>query len=74
MPSLRDKYREELLALSFLWPSLLILAALLLYPLVDVIRLSFYDSNLQREVWVGLGNYAALLDDPLFWRALRGRR
>ena len=67
--ALRDKYREELLALSFLWPSLLILAALLLYPLVDVVRLSFYDSNLQREVWVGLGNYAALVEDPLFWRA-----
>ena len=69
VPGLRDKYREELLALSFLWPSLLILAALLLYPLVDVFRLSFYDSNLQREVWVGLGNYAALAEDALFWRA-----
>jgi multiple sugar transport system permease protein len=69
VPALRDKYREELLALSFLWPSLLILAALLLYPLVDVFRLSFYDSNLQREVWVGLGNYAALAEDALFWRA-----
>jgi multiple sugar transport system permease protein len=69
MLTLRDKYREELLALSFLWPSLLILAALLLYPLGDVFRLSFYDSNLQREVWVGLGNYAALAEDALFWRA-----
>jgi multiple sugar transport system permease protein len=67
--SFREKYREELLAASFLWPSLLILAALLLYPLADVIRLSFYDSNLQRETWVGLGNYAALLEDSLFWKA-----
>ena len=67
--ALRDKYREELLALSFLWPSLLILAALLLYPLADVFRLSFYDSNLQREVFVGLANYAALVEDALFWKA-----
>lgn len=65
----KQKYREELLAFSFLWPALLILVALLLYPLVDVIRLSFYDSNLQREVWVGLGNYVALFNDPLFWKA-----
>jgi multiple sugar transport system permease protein len=34
-----------------------------------VVRLSFHDSNLQREVWVGLGNYVALANDPLFWRA-----
>lgn len=69
MHAFRQKYREEVLAFSFLWPSLLILVALLIYPLIDVIRLSFYDSNLQRETWVGLGNYATLAMDPLFWRA-----
>jgi len=69
--SLRDRYREELLALSFLWPSLLILGALFAYPLIDVIRLSFYDSNLRRDTWVGFGNYVTLLtEDPLFWGAL----
>lgn len=67
--TLKRKYREEVLAASFLWPSLLILVALLIYPLIDVVRLSFHDSNLQREVWVGFGNYIALADDPLFWRA-----
>jgi len=69
MLSFKQKYREELLAYSFLWPALLILVALLIYPLGDVVRLSFYDSNLQRESWVGLGNYLALLNDPLFWKA-----
>ncbi|MDU0338278.1 carbohydrate ABC transporter permease [Bosea rubneri] len=69
MLTFKQKYREELLALSFLWPALLILVALLVYPLGDVVRLSFYDSNLQREVWVGLGNYVALFNDPLFWKA-----
>ncbi|ALA20159.1 MULTISPECIES: carbohydrate ABC transporter permease [unclassified Chelatococcus] len=69
MPSFRNRFHDEILAYSFLWPSLLILVALLIYPLGDVIRLSFYDSNLQRETWVGLGNYAALMDDPLFWQA-----
>ncbi|WP_332680924.1 carbohydrate ABC transporter permease [Bosea sp. (in: a-proteobacteria)] len=69
MVSFKQKYREELLAFSFLWPALLILVALLIYPLGDVVRLSFHDSNLQRETWVGLGNYAALVSDPLFWKA-----
>lgn len=69
MLAFKRRYPEEILAYSFLWPALLILVALLIYPLVDVIRLSFYDSNLQRETWVGFGNYAALLGDPLFWKA-----
>lgn len=69
MVSFKQKYREELLAFSFLWPALLILVALLIYPLGDVVRLSFHDSNLQRETWVGLGNYVALVADPLFWKA-----
>src|SRR3712207_9291580 len=53
-----------------LWPALLILLALMVYPLADVIRLSFYESNLTTTNWVGLGNYAALLQDQVFWRAL----
>jgi multiple sugar transport system permease protein len=69
MLSLKRKYPEEILAYSFLWAPLAILLALLIYPLIDVIRLSFYDSNLQRETWVGLGNYIALMQDPLFWKA-----
>jgi multiple sugar transport system permease protein len=60
---------EEARAYAFLAPSLLILAALLLYPLGSVIRLSFYEANIVRETWIGLGNYIALLDDAIFWRA-----
>ncbi len=69
MGSLRQKYRQELLALSFLWPSLAILLALLLYPLAEVVRLSFHDSNLLTETWAGLANYRRLVRDPLFWQA-----
>jgi multiple sugar transport system permease protein len=57
------------LAASFLWPSLAILLGLLVYPLVEVVRLSFYDSNLLTDTWVGLANYTALLQDPIFWKA-----
>lgn len=69
MRRLKRRYGDELLAYSFLWPTLLVLGALLLYPLGDVVRLSFYDSNLRTETWVGLGNYVALYHDPLFWKA-----
>jgi len=67
IPLYRRSYRQEILAYSFLWPSLLILAALFVYPLVEVVRLSLHESNLSREVWVGLANYTALLSDAFFW-------
>ncbi len=69
MRTLRQRFPDELLALSFLWPALTILILLMIYPLVEVVRLSFHDSNLTRQTWVGLDNYAALLADPLFWQA-----
>lgn len=55
--------------MSFLWPSLAILAALLVYPLADVARLSLHESNLLQESWIGFDNYAELAFDPLFWTA-----
>ncbi len=63
----RRLYREEILAYSFLWPSLLLLTMLMVYPLLEVFRLSFYESNLTSETWVGLSNYSTLLVDPFFW-------
>lgn len=69
MTFLRKSYHEELRAYAFLGPSLLILVALLIYPLGSVIRLSFYDANIARETWVGFGNYVTLFNDPLFWKA-----
>lgn len=66
---LRRNWHDELRAYAFLAPALLILVALLVYPLASVIRLSFYDANISRETWVGLANYATLMNDALFWRA-----
>lgn len=69
MQTFRNRYRQELLAASFLWPSLVILVGLLIYPLASVIRLSFYESNLLKDTWVGLDNYTTLSRDPIFWKA-----
>jgi multiple sugar transport system permease protein len=40
------------------------------YPLLQVMRMSFYEVSLQKETWVGLDNYAQLLTTPLFWQVL----
>jgi multiple sugar transport system permease protein len=52
----------------FLLPGLLLFGAFRLYPLLDGLRLSFTNARLGRAqyAWVGLANYARLLDDTRF--------
>ena len=53
-------------------PGLLLVAAVIIYPILDTIRLSLYDVRLiQIGEFLGLGNYSVLAQDPLFWRVLR---
>jgi multiple sugar transport system permease protein len=47
-----------------------LLGLLMVYPLGQVIRMSFFDINLRTETWVGLGNYGELLRTSLFWQVL----
>lgn len=66
----RRRYRQEIQAYAFLWPALVILGLLMIYPLVQVIRMSFYNIGPRQETWVGFENYAQLLASPLFWKVL----
>lgn len=53
--------------------SVLVLGAIVGWPLVYSINLSFYTAKsfIAEPQWVGLGNYIEVLQDPLFWQALR---
>ena len=62
--------RQDLQAYAFLAPALLLLLALLVYPLAQVVRMSFHEISVRQERWVGLDNYAALLGSPAFWQSL----
>ena len=66
----RHRFRHEIQAYSFLWPALGLLALLMVYPLGQVIRMSFFEVTLRKEAWVGLANYTELLKAPLFWQVL----
>ena len=68
--SFRRRHRQELRAYAYLWPALALLALLMVWPLVQVARMSFFEVTLQQERFVGLRNYGELLTTPLFWRAL----
>lgn len=57
---------------AFMAPWLITLALFWLYPLLYSLYLSFtqYNTLANRAQWIGLANYARLLDDAVFWKAL----
>lgn len=58
-------------ALVLLAPMLVLFACSVVYPLIETVRLSFYDARgLGIPRWVGFGNYTTLASDPNFRSAL----
>ncbi|WP_276199386.1 sugar ABC transporter permease [Chelatococcus sp. XZ-Ab1] len=63
--------QEPRRALPYLAPALALLAFVILIPAVYVLWLSFQQSTFGRAAtFVGFANYAKILADPYFWRAL----
>ncbi|TWF77185.1 multiple sugar transport system permease protein [Pseudonocardia hierapolitana] len=58
--------RDWRLATGFLAPAGLLIAALILYPIVSSIVTSTTERHGPDTVFVGLDNYTALVDDPVF--------
>jgi len=71
-----DLAREQRTAWLFLAPALGAIAIFFLLPVLAALILSFTDFDIyaigdpSTARFVGLGNYAALLREPLFWKAL----
>lgn len=57
--------------IAFLLPALTIYAAFTAYPAMRTLWNSFHKILPRREEFVGLENYATLMQDELFWRAVR---
>ncbi len=51
---------------GFVLPALIALAGAFVYPLIEVIRFSFYSGSLGSLVYVGTANYEGLWQDPVF--------
>jgi multiple sugar transport system permease protein len=58
-----------------LLPSALLITAVVLYPTLYGIQLSFHEMRLNRPAlgtdWVGFKHYVRMWSDPIFWTALR---
>lgn len=60
--------------LLFLAPAFFFYTLFWIFPMLGAFGLSFTDwdgINIARIEWIGLENYADLLDDPFFWQALQ---
>jgi multiple sugar transport system permease protein len=63
--------RDNRSALPFVLPALALLATVILVPAFYVLWLSFQESTFGKAAtFVGFANYARILGDPYFWRAL----
>ncbi|MFG1659244.1 carbohydrate ABC transporter permease [Micromonospora chersina] len=74
----RRRRRVDRLPYLLLLPCLAIIGVLLLWPLGQVVMMSFYKLDSVRQLrgdrewpWVGLANYAQILGDPFFRTVLR---
>ena len=64
--------QENIAAYLFLLPFLLFFVAFVLYPMFMCVYTSFFDATMGREdIFVGFDNYKALIQDDVFWVALK---
>jgi N,N'-diacetylchitobiose transport system permease protein len=69
--------RRRLAPYLLILPSAAVIAALVLWPTVQIAEFSFQNYGLQQEIgaaptqWVGLANYSHIVHDPEFWLSLR---
>ncbi len=74
MINLRNAFpaREGGLAVLLMAPAGVVVLSLAIYPIVNVLWLSLHRKMLIFDIsaFVGLGNYAHLLEDPRFWNSL----
>jgi putative chitobiose transport system permease protein len=69
---LRHRMHHPLLPLAFLLPGCALLGAMVIYPALKAVLLSFTDFNMiNAPRWLGWHNYARLWSDPAFFSALK---
>lgn len=68
-PVRRAVRRRRRIAAVFLFPALLLLGALVAYPIVFSVIRSMYDAS--GDTFVGVGNYTQMFQDPATLRAIR---
>ncbi|MDE2515462.1 MAG: sugar ABC transporter permease [Rhodospirillales bacterium] len=70
---IRGERKEAIAGWMLILPALLLLVAFTHYPTVAVLIRSLFGQGLHGKAppFLGLGNYRAMVADPVFWQALR---
>ena len=66
--------KENIFGLSLLAPTIIILFAVSIFPMIYTVWISLYDFYLPRpnsKAFVGLGNYIEILQDEMFWLTMK---
>ena len=66
--------KENIFGLGLLAPTILILFAVSIFPMIYTVYISFFDFYLprpNRKVFIGLENYIEILKDEMFWLTLK---
>lgn len=64
--------RETIAGYAFLLPSLIFFVGFVIYPMIQCVFTSFFDSTMNRDdIFVGFGNYVELFQDTVFLGALK---
>ena len=64
--------QENIAAYLFLLPFLVFFVGFVLYPMFMCVYTSFFDANMGKEdVFIGLATYKELMNDEIFWIALK---
>ncbi len=66
----QSRRRENLAGYLFMAPSLLFFAGFVIFPMVMCLVNSFFNYTMTEFTFAGLANYAELIGDPIFHRAL----
>ena len=67
------RWRTDLIGTGFVLPFLIVYAVFLIWPVILGLRMSFFNwtiSGAGASDFLGLANYAELLNDPDFWHSL----
>ncbi|KAA1234597.1 sugar ABC transporter permease [Agrobacterium tumefaciens] len=69
---IENRRKKSLIALSMVTPFIVVFVTFFLYPLIEMVRISFTDAPLIGDGdWVGFANYVKLLSDRLFVTSLK---
>lgn len=64
--------RETIAGYAFMVPSLIFFVGFVIYPMIQCVITSFFDSTMNRDdIFIGFGNYAELFQDTIFLGALK---